>query len=217
LESRLARHVERLNLEVGGASLRLDDGWVVPTTEVAGQVREFVFVGSAKFELEPPDEVEANQLELFTDKRTVAEEVTEAVLVAGSDAIAAALMRGPAEALEADVAGRADALFAAWRASGERETLLVQQMIWADALDDPAGNSYFAGWFEIEEDEKILFVHDPWEFEQISLGQFVELDLTEREERRTEKWYQKEQRKGRLIGLDLAELGTWDSWISSST
>lgn len=216
LEIEQARRVTSLRLDLAGATLKLKDGWAIPTSELEGQVREFVFLGSAHFEMEPPDAIEAGQLELFTGSRRLSRPVSEAVLVIGNDAAAAAVLRQAVEIPDPETSIRASRLYSDWLESGERSTLQVEQMLWVDTLGDPAGADYFVGWFCDENNEQFIYNYDPWEFEQISLGQFVTNELTDRQERKIDKWLGKQQRKGRLIGVDVTDLGRWDSWISAS-
>jgi hypothetical protein len=48
------------------------------------------------------------------------------------------------------------------------------------------------------------------------VGHFVPLDATEKEKRQLSREISREQRKGRLIGLELEDLGQWDTWLASS-
>ncbi|NIR42432.1 MAG: hypothetical protein GWN99_00890, partial [Gemmatimonadetes bacterium] len=59
--------VKSLSLEAGLTRLEIEEGTIFPATPVGGRVAEMVFVGQARLVLEPPDDIEAAQLELFTD------------------------------------------------------------------------------------------------------------------------------------------------------
>jgi len=63
----------------------VEEGCFIPVSPVGGQVVERVFLGQGRFLLVPPDDIEADQRELFTDGRTRAPEVSEAVFVLVSE------------------------------------------------------------------------------------------------------------------------------------
>ena len=65
LEFARAVTLKNLKLNAGLATLHLD-GVLVPASAVGGGTVELVFLGSGRIELEPPDSIEAGQLELFT-------------------------------------------------------------------------------------------------------------------------------------------------------
>ncbi|HWN41838.1 MAG TPA: M1 family aminopeptidase, partial [Thermoanaerobaculia bacterium] len=56
---------------------------------------------------------------------------------------------------------------------------------------------------------------DPQAQEQVSLGRFVAIEATEKEKRKILRQISREQRKGRLIGVELEDLGQWDTWLSA--
>lgn len=70
LEPGRAVNLKKLKLNAGLATLRLDDGVLVPI--------EMVFLGSGRIEFEPRDAVEAGQLELFTGGARLDQESQEA-------------------------------------------------------------------------------------------------------------------------------------------
>ena len=216
LEPGKAVEVGRLALQLGGAKLRIEEGVFVPATPVGGRVVELVFVGSATLELEPPNEIEKRQLELFTHAAKLAERVTQAILVIAADAPPAALLSRQPAALEPAAAEAARALYAGWRSGPERKQLNVDQALLQDAAGDAAFQGYFAGLFQGEALGRFFYVVDPSEREQSSLGQFVSLPLTRKEQRKVDRELQRQQKRGRLIGLESDDLGSWDSWVSAS-
>ena len=111
---------------------------------------------------------------------------------------------------------RAEILHLEWLKRRERECLGVERNLLADALRDPGAESYFAAWFRGAEPGDFVYLVEPASREQVTLGRFTPLDATEKEKRRILKEISREQRKGRLIGLDLDDLGTWDTWLSAS-
>ncbi len=204
-----------VKLKAGLANLLLD-GVLLPATPVGGKTSEMVFLGKGRIELDPPDAIEAGQLELFTGGARLDEEFKEAMLVLGMDAAVSSLLGRPASPPDAEVTRKAEALYALWRERPERKQLNVEQGILLDALEDPAGSGYFAAWFRGGERGDFLYVVEPDSQEQVTLGRFVPLEATEKEKRKILRRIQREQRKGRLIGLELEDLGQWDTWVSAS-
>ncbi len=204
-----------LRLDTGFATLDLERGVLIPVRAGTRTV-EMVFVGRGRANLEPPDDVEAGQLELFTGGSRLAETFTEAVFVVARDAAAEALLRRPpAGEVEPETLRRAGARYAAWKASPERRTLGVETGILLDALGDPLYEEYFAGWFLGEHLGPFLLQLDPAAEEQINLGQFVRFDVTPERQRSLSRFLHRQQRRGRLVGLEIEDLGRWDSWVQA--
>jgi hypothetical protein len=216
LELGRAVALQGVELDTGLARFVIESGTVIPTAAVGRGALEVAFVGRARLVLEPPDEIEAGQLELFTGSRSLDEVVTEAVFVIGNDAAASALLSRPAAAPNEALSAQAVEIFSAFRESPERRALGVEMALLLDALGEPAYDTYFAGWFHGEELGKLLYVVEPGTPEQVTLGSFEELELDEKERRKAERDIAKQQRQGRLVGLRLADLGWWDTWLSAS-
>lgn len=215
LDPERAVTLDNVKLAAGLAQLQLD-GTLVPASTVDGKVVEMVFLGTGRITLEPPDSVEAGQLDLFTGRSRLDAEFSEAVLVVGLDAaVDAMLVKSPLE-LDIVTAARAEVLYDEWRGRREREVLGVERSLLADALRDPSAEGYFAALFRGAELGDFVYLVDPASREQVTLGRFTPLDATEKEKRRILKEIGREQRKGRLIGLELDDLGTWDTWLSAS-
>ena len=215
LEPARAVTLKGVELDTGLARFRVEEGTLVPTAAVGAGALELAFVGRGRLALEAPDEIEAGQLELFTGARRLDEVVTEAVFVVGSETAAEAILGRAAAAPEAAVLERAGAILADWREGPERRALGVEQALLLDALGEPAYDAYFAGWFRGEELGEFLYAVEPGTAEQVTLGRFEPLDLTAKEERRIERQLHREQRRGRLIGLEMEDLGTFDTWLSA--
>ncbi|HKI03482.1 MAG TPA: M1 family aminopeptidase [Thermoanaerobaculia bacterium] len=216
LEVSRAVSLKKLKLNAGLATLHLDDGVLIPASAVGGKTVEMVFLGSGRIEIEPPDAIEAGQLELFTGGTRLDEEFKEAVLVVGLDAAVSSMLRRPAAQPAADLAARGEALYAEWRKRGERQRMNVDRGILLDALQDPLSSGYFASWFRGGELGDFFYFLEPGDREQVTLGHFVPLDATEKEKRKLLKQIAREQRKGRLLGVEEDDLGQWDTWLSSS-
>lgn len=215
LDSERAVALDGVKLSAGLAQLQLD-GVLFPTSPVGGKVVEVVFIGAGRVTLEPPDAVEAGQLALFTGQSRLDAEFDEAVLVVGLDAAVDAMLdKAPVEP-DIVTAARAEVLYDEWRGRREREVLGVERSLLADALRDPSAEGYFAALFRGAEPGDFVYLVDPASREQVTLGRFTPLDASEKEERRILKEISREQRKGRLIGLELDDLGTWDTWLSAS-
>lgn len=222
-ESRLdagrAVTLKKVKLNAGLGLLNLEDGILVPampaTTDGVSPT-ELVFLGKGRIEMDAPDKIEAGQLELFTGAPRLDESFTEAVLVVGSDAAVTALLRKPAAQLDEATRQRADALWGEWRKKREREIFDVDGGILLDALKDPLSAGYFGAWFRGGSRGDFLYFVEPDEQEQVKLGRFVPIDATDKEKRKIEKEIQKAQRKGRLVGLEVGDLGQWDTWVSAS-
>lgn len=210
------RALQTVHLDTGFGRLGLVEGVLFPAREIRGRAVEMVFIGEGVVELEPPDPIEAGQLELFTGSDTLHERFTEAVFVVARDEAAGALLERPAGEAEAELARRAGDRFAKWKASPERRYLGVDGALLGDALGDPVYEQYFAAWFLGEELGEFLMLVDPTADEQMNLGQFVALDATRKEKRRVSRFLTREQRRGRLVGLEIEDLGLWDTWISAS-
>src|SRR3954452_10886755 len=146
LEIGRAVTVENVKLAVGLGTLRLEDGVLIPATAVGGKTIEMVFLGKGRLEVEPPDAIEAGQLELFTGGSRLDAEFKEAVLVVGQDAAAAAMLKRPAAQPDAEQSRRAEALFADWRKKGEWKYMSAERGILLNVLRDPVAIGYFAAW-----------------------------------------------------------------------
>jgi len=216
LEPERAVQVKGVKMNAGLARLSLDEGVVIPASRIAGRSRELLFVGRGRFVLEPPDAIEAGQLDLFTGRARLDEEFSEAVLVVGLDGAVDALLRRPAAAADPVVARRAEAAYGQWRKERPRKLLGIEGGLLVDAAGDPSYQGYFAAWLRGTPLGEFLYLVDPDSREQVTLGRFVPLDATDKEKEKIRQQLSKEQRKGRLVGLAVEDLGQWDTWVSSS-
>ncbi len=205
-----------LRLTTGFATLELDRGVLFPVRTEDGRAIEMVFIGRGQVRLEAPDEIEADQLELFTGSPRLEETFTEAVFVIARDSAAEALLQRPvAEPTDIETLRRAEERYAQWKDSPERRTLAVETGILLDALNDPLYEEYFAGWFLGESLGPFLFQVDPAAEEQIRLGQFVRFEVSPERQQNLSRFLHQQQKRGRLMGLELETLGRWDSWVHS--
>jgi hypothetical protein len=216
LDPARAVSLKKLKVNAGLGTLHLDDGVLIPASGVGGKTIEMVFLGSGRIDLDPPDAVEAGQLELFTGGARLDQEFQEAVLVVGLDAAVNGMLKRPAAQPDAATLRRAEELYAAWKKKRERRLLDVDRGILLDALGDPGSSGYFVAWFKAKDPGDFLYIVEPSDREQVTLGRFVPLDATEKEKRKILRQIGREQRKGRLLGLEVDDLGQWDTWLSAS-
>lgn len=210
------RAIHGLRLDTGVAVLDLQEGLLFPATAPGLGVTEMVFLGHGRLELAAPDTIEAGQLELFTGRRSLAEPFDQAVIVIGRDRAAERLLAQPhASELDPDRLEAARARFAAWRGSPERRHVGAEAALLLDALGEPPSENYSMAWFRSLRLGELLLLVEPDAEEQITLGQFVPLETSERQERRLGRILHREQRRGRLLGLRLDDLGVWDTWLST--
>ena len=207
------RSANGLRLNLGIATLNCSTGvlYLAPTPG-GGEV---VFMGDARLEFDPPDPIEADQLRLFTGSPRLRAPVTAAVLTLNHDGAFRSLSaRAPASTT--DTQAQADELYASWRDGPIRRRLGVDGALLADALGDPFQQGYFAGRFDSPTLGRFLLRIDPNEAEQVLLGQFVPLAAEGRDERRITRHLHRQQRQGRLLGLEREDLGFWDTWVSTA-
>ncbi len=216
LEPSWARDAAGVRLGTEQAIFDLEHGVLIPVRAGGGRVAELVFVGRGRARLEPPDEIEAGQLDLFTGSPRLDETFTEAVFVVARDEAAATLLRRPPAPPAGDeILRRARGRYAAWKDSPERRSLGVETGILLDALSDPLYEDYFAGWFKGERLGEFLLQMDPAAEEQLTLGQFVRVDVTPEEKHSMSRFLHRQQERGRLVGLEVEDLGRWDSWVQT--
>lgn len=209
--------LKNVKLNAGLALLQLEEGTLLPATPVGGKTVELLFFGKGRIRIEPPDEIEAGQLELFTGGTRLEEEFTEMTLVLGLDAAADAMLRKPkVESLDPALLKRAEDAYATWRARPERKLLGVDQAVLMDVAGEPSYQGFFAAWLRGGEQGDFLYIVDPQAQEQVTLGRFVPIEATEKEKRKLLRQISREQRKGRFIGVELDDLGQWDTWLSAS-
>jgi hypothetical protein len=203
----------RLNTGIG--VIHLDEGILVPAGLPGRRPVEFAFVGSGRVELDIADEVERQQLEVFTGSETLDEDIRRAVFVVTLDEASDALVALPNAAGHPKI-GEAAALLDQWRTSPERRLLDVDARLIRSAASDPLGQGSFCGYFESVNLGEFLWAMDPLAEEQLTLGQFVKPELTNRERRKASRHLERMQRQGMLIGGDVGDLGIWDTWVSAS-
>ncbi len=211
-----AVQISTLRLKTGPAVIYLQGGTIFPASALAGRPAEFVYLGKGRLEIAPEDQIERDQLELFTGSASLDENFTQAVFVVAFDRAADALLGQAETAASAQDADLATELYRQWRAGPERRLLDIKARLVRDALGDPLGKGFFCGSFEGSELGRFLFVVDPMAEEQVTLGQFVQPTLSKKQRRKVKRGLHRSQLKGKLIGLEVSDLGQWDTWMSKT-
>ena len=201
-----ATHVENVTLHAGAAAIELIDGTVVPETAT-----EAVFIGRGAIRVKPDDPIEAGQLELFTAHRELDEPFTEAIFVATSAETMAALTKGTPGG-DAAAAARAQTLYDAWKSGSERKLLSVESRLLAASSGDADADKFFAARVHGAHLGDFDYVVDPVDQPTTLLGQFVPLNLTERQKRREARRLDKEHRRGHSLGTEITDLGNFNVW-----
>lgn len=205
--------VHNLRIAVGPAQFEFTDGALYRT---GGEgPAEMVFIGNGHVKLDPHDSIESQQLELFTGHKTLDVPFTEVVIAAGRKA-AAPFAAATAAPPDATPNAQASNVFDEWRKSSIRRLLAVEPVLIADAAGDPVTDSYFLAEVHGSYLGKFVYVVDPRAEEQVTLGQFVPAAKTSGEQRAARRQVRREQRHGRMIGLEAEDIGVFDNWVSCS-
>ncbi len=200
-------HVEKVTLHAGAATIELIDGTVFPESS-----SEAVFIGRGSIRVKPDDPIEAGQLELFTAKRELDEQFTEAVFVAAGAETMATLTKGT----PGGDAARAQMVYDAWKSSTERKILNVESRLLAAASGDADADKFFGARFHGTRLGNFAYVIDPIGRRTV-LGQFIPQKLTAREKRREAGRLEKEHRRGRSLGTDVGDIGNFNEWSEFPT
>ncbi len=207
--------VEGVRLVQGPAEIHLEKGHLVPGGPIDGAPREWAFVGEGRFHLDPPDPIEAGQLELFTGKPVVDVAFEAAVLVVGDPRVLP-LSVTASEVADPDTED-VSTLWNDYREAPPRDTLNVEAALLRAARGESDSLDFFAAWIAKPEwGDDFWFSIDPRAREQLTLGRFEATQLDRGELRAIRRVIRREQRQGRLTGFALDDLGTWETWISTS-
>jgi hypothetical protein len=206
-----------VELEMGPGVFEVRQGILFPGKAIAGRTVELVFIGQARFRLDPPDDIEAGQLELFTGERSLDAPVEEAVLVmANEDAVAELLKRPPPREVRPELLERAERIHRRWLDRTERRAAGIESAQFKLLVGDEAFQQYFALWAHSFDLGDFVYQLDPEEQEQITLASFRPLELTRWERLRMKHELRVHQRKGRWLDVRVEDLGSWDVWLSMS-
>jgi hypothetical protein len=215
LDPSQSAEVTGVKLAVGGGGvLDLRHGFIVPTTPIGAAPVEMVFIGDGTIQLDAPDEIEESQIELFTGSTSLSEDFDEGVFIVGDETTAKALLEHRSPSSSPDQLSRAVALYQTWMDGPERKLLSVESVLFALGLNDRFHDGYFSASIHGRELGPFLYIYHPDSKEELTVGQFVPFSFEKREQRRLRKQLEREQRRGRLLGVRLEDLGQWDTWMS---
>ena len=207
------RHVE---IDLGPATLSVERGFLVPAAPIEGRTLEMVLIGQAVFRAEPPDAIEAGQLELFTGRPRMDMPVEEAVLVlADEDQVARLLDRPPAEPQAEGAWTRAEELYERWIHSVERASVGAEAGMFKALCGDRPYREYFALWCAGHETSEFVYANDPEEAEPLTVAAFIRPGLRGWDRIRLARHLRHQQRNGRYLGLRVEDIGAWDLWLST--
>lgn len=207
--------VSRLSIDMGLGTIEIASGWLIPAKPIEGRVLEIVFLGEARVEIEPPNAIEASQLNLFTDQESLDVSISSAVLVMGDAALSTRLLQRDRGTPAAEVVAEAQTAYESWVAGAQRRGFGADAAILRAILGDRPYGRYFAALFESEDHGRFQYIFDPSEQEQLALGQFVPIELDDREKDKVEKTLRRQRREGRSLQTRLADLGDWNTWMQA--
>lgn len=209
--------LRNVELELGIGVLRVDRGVLIPNRPIEGRTVEFVFIGQARFLCDPPDAIEASQLELFTGQRYLDVPLEEAALVIADPGVVQDLLDRPApRELRPALVERAEQLHRDWLAQTERRTTGMESAIFRALIGDSAFHGFFALWANSYELGGFVYQLDPEDQEQLTVASFVPLGLNGWDLARVRRELRIQQRKGRWLDVRTQDLGAWDVWLSTS-
>lgn len=216
--------VEGARLEAGPGTIELLRGHLAPAVADLSAVGEaprgdraieLVFVGEARFRIDPPDPIEAGQLQLFTGRRAIDVPLTRAVLVVADPREVARLSDGGTPLTDQAVLESLSSTHADWQASTERRLSGVEPSIWAALLGDPLFDDYVAIWVDTEQLGDFVYQVDPEDEEPVTVASFKPVSVRGWDRLRLAREIRLAQRKGRFLGVRLEDIGAWDVWMSA--
>jgi tetratricopeptide (TPR) repeat protein len=203
-------------LPLGIATLEVERGILIPTRPIEDRTVEFAFVGQARFHCDPPDDIEAGQLELFTGRPFLDAPLEKAILVITDRETVDGLLQRPAPmSLLPDLIKRAQHFHADWLQKTERRNTGVESAIFRALAGDAAFGNYFAIWARSHELGDFVYQLDPEDNEPLTVGSFIPIDIRGWERMRLGRHLRIQQRKGRWLGVRVEDLGAWDVWLSA--
>jgi hypothetical protein len=216
LDLRRTVALRNIELEIGLAVLKVERGVLIPTRPIDGRTVEFVFIGQARFRCDPPDEIEAGQLELFTGRPFLDAPLEAAVLViTNQETVGEILARPSPLELRAGLIESAEEFHQDWLEKTERRNTGVESAIFRALVGDAAFHSYFAVWARSHELGDFVYQLDPEDAEQITVGSFVPVNVSGWDRTRLRRQLRMQQRKGRWLDVRVEDLGAWDVWLSA--
>ncbi|NIM01916.1 MAG: hypothetical protein GTN89_14030 [Acidobacteria bacterium] len=207
--------LKQVDIEFGSGLLRVHDGVLVPTQAVRGRTVEWVFVGQARFRFDPPDEIEADQLELFAGQRQLDVSLEAAVMVRAADAPVRDLLEHHEPAfLGAAMLKRVEAVHREWLEGAERAANGIRGGVFNALIGDHAYADYFAIWCRSFEVGDFIYEFDPEDTEPHTLAHFSPLEIRGWDRLRLERHLKHQQKRGRWLDTRIQDIGDWDIWLS---
>lgn len=213
LDPAAARVVENLEFASGPAHFRIVKGLLTPTTPVGDAPGEVIFVGEGRVVFDPADDVEKQQLDLFTGASTLDCPLADAVFVAPPAELVAALRAPASSAPAAGDVEKARKIFDEWSGRPERRHYNVLLSLLRRAAGDRRMDTFFAAWLKHPDRGRFVYELNPTYREQVELWQFTPLTLTEDQKFQLQIRLYTDLREGRLRAVDLDALGTFDNWV----
>ena len=207
--------LEQVDVPFGSGSLYVHDGVLVPTHPVAGRTVEWVFVGQARFRFDPPDDIEADQLELFSGQRELDVGLEAAVMVRADDAPVRALLEHQEPAfLSPPMLERVVTVHREWLEGAERAANGIRGGVFNALIGDRAYSDYFAIWCRSYEIGDFIYEFDPEDTEPHTLAHFSPLEIRGWDRLRLERHLKHQQKRGRWLDTRIQDIGDWDIWLS---
>lgn len=170
-----AVRTEKRQIRLGFARLSFGEGLLVPLKTARGRTLELLFLGEGRLEVEPPDAIEASQLELFTGVRRL-DVAFQAGFFAAPEARLKELRQGlPKAVLSAEENEQVQAIADGREQLSEREVLDIDAQLLLATLGEPLASEFFAAILETQERGLICLSHDLEGEDPLSLGQWMEM------------------------------------------
>ena len=169
-----AARVAAAGFELGFARIELEEGWLIPFEAPSGRLVELLFLGRGRLVAEPPNKVEAAQLELFTGGRRLDAGFTAVIFAAPEPRLRELLSGTAAGGLEADQVELAQSIYQGRGELAELEVLDVESQLLLAALGEQQAADYFAAIFETEKNGVVSLGHNLEAEDPLGLGQWVE-------------------------------------------
>ena len=189
---------------LGFAKLTLGDGLLIPLKTARGRTLELLFLGEGRLEVEPPDAIEAGQLELFTGQRRLDVGFPAAFFAAPAGRLREFGQGLPKAVLSAEEKEQVQAIFDGRGELSEREVLDIDSQLLLAELGEPLAQEFFAAILETEERGLICLSHDLEGEDPLSLGQWMEMPAYETEPAMPET----------SDGEGVAETNVFDLWVA---
>jgi hypothetical protein len=215
LDPESAVALKGVDVPFGTGILQVATGLLVPTHPVDGRVVEWVFVGQARFVFDPPDDIESDQLELFTGQRRLDVGLEAAVMVRADETNLNYLLEHHEPAyLGPEMRARVEALHGEWLNGAARAANGIRGGVFNAMIGDAAFADYFAIWCRSFEVGDFIYEFDPEDTEPHTLAHFSPVEIRGWDRLRLERHLRHQQKRGRWLDTRIQDIGDWDIWLS---